>query len=304
MTELARGFYKISGSANLRWRCRSDGAYPVLATLSAGDLVYSVGGHPQRDASYFDGSGPRTPGWRTDHTWVVALSTMEDDGAASQGWIDNGRMTPVRDEVTPAFNGGDVLYGRREAREPWLNRLSETPANFGSQIAGIRYNIIDDLNNAVISGMATDDAVQKFADFLENSTDGKASAVRIRQMCKSGLTYITATCGRDVHFVLGGLDAGRVLAEAGVEGQQGLADEGLGMTKHCTGAEMRRLMRQRMFDEGGRSGCDYGIQLQRVHFYLAMARVPAPWERGAPDMWANAWRGYCRHRQAKRLRTI
>ncbi|MPW06403.1 hypothetical protein GCT19_12220 [Paraburkholderia sp. CNPSo 3155] len=90
----------------------------------------------------------------------------------------------------------------------------------------------------------------------------------------------TSVQHRTVHFMLDGLDAKRVVDEAGVRTKLGVQDKGKGPVKHCTGAEMRRLMRQRMSHAGLRGGRDYGIDLQRVQFYLAAARVPAPWEPG------------------------
>jgi hypothetical protein len=295
MTELARGFYRITSTATLRWQRTSLDTYGELGKLEPDDLVYAVGGHPKRHDSYFDGKGPRTPGWRTDHTWVIALSTMEDDGSAATGWIDNSCMALTRDDVTPAFKDGDVLYGRCEARELWLQRFRNTEVSAGPKVMGIKYNIIDDLNNALIYGNADDESVQRFAEFLDTTFKCKASSVRIRKMCKCGLTYITKTCKRDVHFVLDGLDAVRVMTEAGVYAKQGITSD----QKFCTGAEMRRLMRQRLFDVGSSDGRDYEINLARVSFYLAMSRVPAPWEPGAPANWAKAWKDYGMYRQGK-----
>ncbi len=299
MTEHARGFYKIVSSANLRWLRRSDGAYPEISALDVDDLVFAVGGSPTRAESYFDGKGPRTLGWRTDHTWVLALSTLDDDGDVKQGWIDNSCMSPVHDEVTTAFEEGDVLYGRSEAREPWVRRVGlEGMGDFPSLVGAFDYNIIDDLNNAVLRGLK-EEAVEEFAAFLENAMGGQASAVPIRKMCKCGLTYITHTCNQTVHFVLDGLDARRVMAEAGVHTKQGLTTSGFGPKKYCTGAEMRRLMRQRFHDEGKDYGRNYHIKLGNVKFYLAMGRVPAPWERGAPQNWSLAWQEYRQFRQSK-----
>ncbi|MHB9834606.1 hypothetical protein Q8F57_007200 [Paraburkholderia terrae] len=277
--------------------------------LSIDDLVYSVGGNPHRHASYFDGNAKAgTPegefkvgGWRNEHTWVIALSTLELDGTVTHGWVENGKMAPAQNDVDQAFLTGDVLYGRSEAREPWTGRL--TREDFGSSVADERYNIIDSLNNAILTRPKErwDQDVQAFADWLSKEKQCKATSIMIRQMCKCGLTYMTSVQQKAVHFMLDGLDAGRVVREAGVKTQLGVQDMNDGPVKYCTGAEMRRLMRQRMWDDQLQGGKDYRIDLQRVNFYLASARVPAPWESGAPGAWPTAWRQYSSYKSENRL---
>ncbi|BDC46027.1 hypothetical protein [Paraburkholderia terrae] len=308
MPELSRGLYRITGIANLRHTRVSTGEYHVLQVLPIDALVYSVGGGPHGHASYFDGNAKagtaegefKVGGWRNDHTWVLALSTLELDGTVSEGWVENGKMAPAQHDVDREFFVGDVLYGRSEAREPWTGRL--TGRDLGSNIAGSRYNIIDDLNNAILNTKVWDEDVQSFADWLSEEKQCKATSIRIRQMCKCGLTYITSVQQSTVHFMLDGLDAGRVVREAGVLTKLGVQDMGATHTqKHCTGAEMRRLMRQRMFNARLQGGKNYAIELKRVMFYLASARVPAPWESGAPGAWPTAWREYSSYKSQNRL---
>jgi hypothetical protein len=303
MGQLARGFYRITGPANLRWWRTRAGKYPVIAELKGGELVYPRElpiGH-ENDACYFDGNSGKTEwefsGWRNDHTWVAALSEIDEDGTIAEGWIDNGKMDKVvENDLEDFFQEGDVLYGRREARQPW--RMEE----FESQIAHCRYNIIDDLNNAIINGKTNSEEVNRFADYLGDALECKAAEVRIRTMCKCGLTYITSKLQQKVHFLLDGLDAMRVVKEADVNTKQGVQDCGVTTTttKFCTGAEMRRLMRQAMADRRLPYGKDYQIVLDWVWFYLAAKRVAAPWEAEAPGEWKKAWTMYKQHRMSKK----
>ena len=60
------------------------------------------------------GKGPRTPGWRTDRTWVMLISQIDEHGACPIGWVDNDRMSKLKNEEEDNFKLGDVLYGRSE----------------------------------------------------------------------------------------------------------------------------------------------------------------------------------------------
>lgn len=304
MTQLSRGFYRVNQTAHLRWRRTSRGDYPSDETLDKGSVVYATERNDIGE-SHFDGNTSGTAegewklgGWRTDHSWVVVVSLIDENGDAPQGWVDNAKLDRLRNEVEQAFQKGDVLYGRSEAREPWVERLNRN-SDFGSQIVRHKYNIIDNMNNAILRRDLSDGVVQRFADFLEE-TGQKASDTRIRKMCKSGLTYVTTVMRNKVHFLLDGLDAKRVVLEAGVGTRLGSQEEWSAPTKYCTGAEMRRLMRQRMFDIDSDAGSDYKIDLNNVYFYLATERVPAPWERNAPANWSAAWNEYKRYRKAGR----
>lgn len=295
MTQLQKGFYKVSQGANLRWKITSRKDYPVIATLEKDTVVYAT--EINMGESYFDGNSSggeegafKFGGWRNDHSWVIVVSDIDDEGGAPQGWIDNAKMTRLRNDVENSFVQGDVLYGRSEAREPWVQRLGDH--DFGVGLTRYRFNIIDSLNIAILNNRINDREVQNFADFLGDHCGKQASDVRIRKMCKSGLTYVTQVRKHNVHFVLDGLDARRVVDESGVASRLGTQENWSFPTKYCTGAEMRRLMRQRMSDMRLPGGRDYQIDLDKVLFYLATERVDAPWERNAPSQWKNAWERY------------
>ena len=122
MSQKEPGFYQIKGAANIRWRRNSKGEYHPLpnVVLNEGDVVYPTTQQLEKNAEcYFDGKGPRTPGWRTDHTWVMVISQIDEDGDCPIGWVDNDRMSKLKNEVEDNFVLGDVLYGRSEARVPW-----------------------------------------------------------------------------------------------------------------------------------------------------------------------------------------
>jgi hypothetical protein len=274
--------------------------------LNEGDVVYPTTWKLKKNAEcYFDGKGPRTPGWRTDHTWVMVISQIDEDGECPIGWVNNDRMSELKNEVENNFELGDVLYGRWEARVPWRGATGlkgdAIGGEIGSQIGTYKHNIIDDINNAIIYGNVTDKDVDQFAQFLEDSQGKLAKEVRIRKMCKCGLTYVTSVQKRKVHFILDGLDAQRVVDEAGVWTEQGVQGQKVHQTveKFCTGAEMRTLMRQAMHNKGLNYGRNCGIDLNNVWFYLRTELVPAPWEKGAPGQWKDAWEKYKVYRISK-----
>ena len=284
--------------------------YPELRELSISTLVYANGENTMGE-SHFDGNaGTRSFGlsWKTDHTWVLVLTTLDDNGQCAQGWVDNAKMDRVRNDVENLFVKGDVLYGRWEAREPWVQKSGIGNFDYRSNnISPVKYNIIDDLNNAILRKSLADEDVQKFADFLaEYCKPANVFALRIRKMCKCGLTYITGECGRRVHFILDGLNVRKVVKDKDTESAQGVQRAWFVNKKYCTSAEMRRLMRQRMYDLRHRDslmnrlGANYGINLSLVSFYLATEKVPAPWENGAPENWKWAWKNYIEYRKRKK----
>jgi len=302
MSQKEPAFYQITGAANLRWKRNSEGEYVSLVVLNQGDVVYpTTHGLGMNAECYFDGYSPRKLGWRTDHTWVLVISQIDKDGACPFGWVDNGRMSKLKNEVEDNFVLGDVLYGRSEARDMWL-----TVDEVGSTIRDYKHNIIDRINNAIINGNLADEDVHQFAEFLEESQEMEAKNVRIRKMCKCGLTYVTAVKQRKVHFMLDGLDADRVVREAGVGTLQGVQGQKVheSVQKYCTGAEMRTLMRQSMYNNGLGYGKDYEIDLNNVWFYLQTERVPAPWEKNTPGKWKEAWEKYKVYRFTKRKDSI
>jgi hypothetical protein len=322
MGQKAPGFYQIKGAATLRYRRNSKGEYHQLRLLHEGDVVYPTTRNQEsftkeQTECYFDGKGPRSPGWRTDHTWVMDISQIDEERNCLIGWVDNDRMYNLRNEIEANFAVGDVLYGRWEARVPWRGATGlkggEIGGEIASQIGNYKYNIIDDFNTAIMTGHVNDEDVTNFAKFLgrlarENqkmvhkpSGEIEAADVRIRSMCKCGLTYVTNVLDRKVHFILDGLDSRRVVSEAGVLTKQGVQGQRVhqSVEKYCTGAEMRTLMRQAMYKQGQPYGKDYKIKLANVWFYLRTERVPAPWEDNAPAQWKVAWLRYCQYRLDK-----
>ena len=127
-------------------------------------------------------------------------------------WVDNDRMYDLRNEIEANFAVGDVLYGRWEARVPWRGGTGQKGAEIGeeigSKIENYKYNIIDDFNNAILNRRLNDEDVNKFATFLGTLAKNKpkllhrlsgkiqAADVRIRSMCKCGLTYVTSVLAR------------------------------------------------------------------------------------------------------------
>jgi hypothetical protein len=324
MGQKAPGFYQIKGAANLRWRRNSKGEYQKVTgfTLQEGDVVYPTTINweyftNEQKECYFDGKAPRSPGWRTDHTWVMVISQIDEEGQCPTGWVDNDRMSDLRNEIEANFAVGDVLYGRWEARVPWRGATGqkggEIGEEIGSKIGNYKYNIIDDFNNAILSRRLNDEDVNNFAMFLGTlakknkkllyrlSGNVQAADVRIRSMCKCGLTYVTNELNRKVHFILDGLSSERVVSEAGVLTKQGVQGQLVhqSVEKFCTGAEVRTLMRQAMYNKGLAYGKDYNIKLANVLFYLRTERVPAPWENNAPAQWKVAWQSYCQYRLDK-----
>jgi hypothetical protein len=159
-----------------------------------------------------------------------------------------------------------------------------------------------------------DEDVTDFAEFLAKLAEQKekllhrltgkikAADLRILSMFKCGLTNVTNELDRKVHFILDGLDAQRVVDEAGLLTKQGVQGQKVhqSVEKFCTGAEMRTLMRQAMYNQGKPDGKNYNIKLANVWFYLRTERVPAPWENNAPAEWKVAWQRYCGYRLDKR----
>jgi len=195
---------------------------------------------------------------RSDTSGVVGRSSKSrKEGRIWAGWVNNDSMYNLRNEIEANFVVGDVLYGRWEARVPWRGATGlsggEIGDEIGSKIGTYKYNIIDDFNNPIMNGAVNDEDVANFAEFLENlakekpkllhiqSSGSKATDVRIRSMCKCGLTYVTSVLDRKVHFILDGLDAQRVVSEAGVLTKLGVQGQKVhqSVQKYCTGAEMR-----------------------------------------------------------------
>jgi hypothetical protein len=94
-------------------------------------------------------------------------------GGATLRWRRNSKgeytqLRLLRNEIEANFTIGDLLYGRWEARVPWRNETGLKGGEIGSKIGDYEYNIIDDLNNAIMSGVVNDKEVANFAEFLEN----------------------------------------------------------------------------------------------------------------------------------------
>jgi hypothetical protein len=268
----------------------------VIAQLVEGQTVYAKN---NRLESNFK-AGTHWYSTTNEHTWVEwdDPSDPENENLYVEGWIEDSKLEPAPHILQQAFVAGDKIYGRKETRRAILH--SSKPQN--RAVRGTAFNIIDDVNNKVLEGV-TDESpkeVRDFARFAEERTPRVAShEIRIRKLCKIGLAFTTQT--NVIHFMLDGLDANLVALEA-VHTRNNKEARALGRRrphdteKHCTGAEMRALMRQHLYNSGSPGGKDTGINLTRVKFYMSYAEIPAPWDRNAPPEWRRAWTVYSRYR--------
>lgn len=287
------GFYKLNKTANLRAR-----NHAVIRQIAEGQTVYAKNNALQSNFK----AGTHWYSTTNEHTWVEwdDPSDPENEYLEAEGWIEDSKLDAAPRILQQEFQPGDKIYGRRETRRAILH--SGKARNQGVRRTPL--NIIDDVNDTIIGRQVTDRSPKEVHDFARFATDRmgvEASEVRIRKMCKLGLAFTTTQATKVIHFMLDGLDANQVVLEA-VHTRNNEEARAMGTRrphdteKHCTGAEMRALMRQRLHDTGARGGKNSGIDLTRVKFYMSYAEIPAPWARDAPPAWHRAWTDYSRYR--------
>lgn len=280
----ANGAYRAPKGTNVR---NDDEKHTVLATLDADRSVYVIN-KGQRVSNFRAGI------LKNEHSWVQ----VEDEYAAINGWIEDSKLKSDK-LLQNQFGEGDKLYGRYEAR----NAIRQSGHAPNRRIAGMDYNIIDDVNQEMgrTAKGAGSEEVESFRDYTEKNTKRPHAHHQdlINQYCKQALVHYTNS-DHTIHFMLDGIAPELVLRETKAKREHEdfeYDDESLGSPR-VTSIELRALMRAAMRAKGlkgPKADTDgHDINLQNVKFYLNNVEVDAPWAAKVDSLWGRAWREYVR----------